>query len=90
MVERQAGFMLPLMDHFVQQRLGGCRPAVAPQVPMRQHDGGGVPVAASLEFTESRLHPVGEPQWQRGECAAKVSLVEDLVQSHKPVDQWRM
>jgi hypothetical protein len=58
MIDRPTGLVLPLMNHFVQQRLDSLIPPVPPNMPPADHDLGRMPhLSPQRIVTESRLHP---------------------------------
>ncbi len=87
MVDRPPRLRLPLMHHFVQERVEHGRPSVAPDVAPGNHDLSGRAVTGHMQFAETSAHAIGEMNGDGAQRAAKVACIELHVHLGEALDQ---
>ena len=79
MVDRQAIFILPLVNHLVEQRLEGLGPAMTPEMPARDGDLSTLTTGRGAVMSEPTPHPARYAYRNRFQIAAEMFGVEALV-----------
>ena len=87
MIELVALVGLPLMDHFMKERVEGGLPAVATNVPARNDDLWRGTTAGCPQFTQPTSHPIGKANWNRCEVSREVFRIEHFMQMSQSIDE---
>jgi hypothetical protein len=77
MIHRKSTLILPLVHHFMEKRVNGLVPAVAPDVASADHD---LRIAGSLPpqdvVSKPAFHPARNPYGDRAQLTAEAGRVE--------------
>ena len=86
MINRVAVLLLPLVHHFVQERVEGLAPAVAPNVATADGNLGASRMTTRwCVVTEPRVHAPGHREANVFQCAAEPFEIESLVLTLQPL-----
>lgn len=87
MIHSESAFILPLMDHLVNQRVYRLVPSMSSDVTTTYHDLGALPGRIPVSvMSEPALHPARDAHWNSAQQPAESLAVERLMRAAESLD----